>query len=173
MTVIPVSPMPNLDISLLIEDDRWLAVLPDSEALTEKLIRSVLNATQQWPEEAGVVSVSLVLANNDFIQQLNAEYRDKDKPTNVLSFPAYELEPGEPLPSEEELVVGDIIFALETIEAEAKDQAKTLHDHMAHMVIHGMLHLLGYDHIDEADAEVMETLEINLLQQYSIANPYE
>ncbi len=165
--------MPQLDISLLIEEDRWLDAVPEVETLAEKLIRAVLNATEQWPEDAGVVSVSLVLGNNEFIQQLNAEYRDKDKPTNVLSFPAYELEPGEPLPSEDELVVGDIIFALETIEDEAKDQQKTLEDHMAHMIIHGMLHLLGYDHIDEADAEMMETLEINLLQQYSIANPYE
>jgi probable rRNA maturation factor len=98
--------------------------------------------------------------------ELNAQYRGKSGPTNVLSFPA-------DLPTELNLpLLGDLLICKQVVEREAIQQAKALPDHWAHMVIHGTLHLLGYDHINDDDAEVMESLEIELLQQLHISNPY-
>lgn len=100
------------------------------------------------------------------ISQLNADYRKKNGPTNVLSFPA-DLPPGIGLP-----LLGDLVICAEVVAREADEQHKPLYAHWAHMVIHGTLHLLGYDHIEEADANIMESLEIDLLQQINIPNPY-
>jgi len=101
------------------------------------------------------------------IQELNVTYRGKDKPTNVLSFP-FEAPPGVEIP-----LLGDIIICARVVADEAVEQGKPLQAHWAHMVIHGTLHLLGYDHIQEADAEEMEGLEIELLAGLGYANPYE
>lgn len=101
------------------------------------------------------------------IQSLNATYRGKDKPTNVLSFP-FEAPPGVDLP-----LLGDIIICAQVVEAEAEEQGKPPEAHWAHMVVHGILHLLGYDHIEEADADVMEGLEIELLTGLGYADPYK
>jgi len=101
------------------------------------------------------------------IRELNATYRGKDKPTNVLSFP-FEAPPGVDIP-----LLGDIIICAAVVEHEASEQGKALEAHWAHMVIHGTLHLLGYDHIEEGEAEEMEGLEIRLLAGLGYANPYE
>lgn len=99
-------------------------------------------------------------------QQLNAQYRGKDAPTNVLSFPA-------DLPPELELpLLGDLVVCRQVVERESREQNKAINDHWAHMLIHGTLHLLGYDHINDADAEEMESLEIALMAQLGISNPY-
>ena len=108
------------------------------------------------------LEVAVVLADDAFVQQLNKDYRGKNAPTNVLSFPNDE-QTGE---------LGDIILALETIEREATAQGKKFRDHAAHLLVHGFLHLLGYDHIKDAEAEVMEKKEIKILQKLAIANPY-
>jgi probable rRNA maturation factor len=100
------------------------------------------------------------------IQQLNAQYRQKDKPTNVLSF-AFDVPDGIDLN-----LLGDIVICSDVIAAEAKEQNKALLSHWAHMVIHGCLHLLGYDHISDAEATEMETLEIKILEKLNINNPY-
>ena len=99
-------------------------------------------------------------------QQLNHEYRGKNKPTNVLSFP-FDAPPGIELP-----LIGDLIICPDIVKAESIEQEKTFHDHFAHMVIHGCLHLMGYDHIDEEDALEMETLEKNVLAKLDISDPY-
>ena len=99
-------------------------------------------------------------------QQLNHQYRGKNKPTNVLSFP-FESPPGIELP-----LLGDLILCADVIEQEAEAQNKALNDHWAHMIIHGCLHLLGYDHIEEEDAEEMEALETELLAGLNIKDPY-
>lgn len=99
-------------------------------------------------------------------QQLNHEYRGKNKPTNVLSFP-FDAPPGIELP-----LIGDLIICPDIVKAESIEQEKTFHDHFAHMVIHGCLHLLGYDHIDDEDALEMETLEKNVLAKLDISDPY-
>lgn len=105
------------------------------------------------------------------IHQLNLQYRQKDKPTNVLSFPS-EIPPG--LSREDmEGYIGDIIICADVVEREAVEQHKTSEEHWAHMLVHGCLHLLGYDHINEEEAEEMESLEIKILSQLGYSNPYE
>ena len=99
-------------------------------------------------------------------QQLNHEYRGKDKPTNVLSFP-FEAPPGIELP-----LIGDLIICPDVVLQESIEQEKTFHDHFAHMVIHGCLHLMGYDHIDKEEALEMETFEKKLLSELNIDDPY-
>ncbi|MBW4933873.1 rRNA maturation RNase YbeY [Marinobacter sp. F4206] len=100
-------------------------------------------------------------------QALNHEFRGKDRPTNVLSFP-FEAPAGITVP-----LAGDLVICAPVVEHEAAEQHKALAAHWAHMVVHGMLHLQGYDHVDDEDAEVMEALEIRLLAQLGFGNPYE
>ncbi len=127
---------------------------------------------QQWAGAAlqsrrDVAELTVRLVDEGESQALNRDYRGKDKPTNVLSFPA-------DLPPELELpLLGDLVVCRQVVEREAVEQNKALSDHWAHMIIHGTLHLLGYDHIDDDDAEQMEALEIALLEQLGISNPYE
>lgn len=111
--------------------------------------------------------LTIRLVNIDESQQLNSQYRQKDKPTNVLSFP-FEVPDGIELN-----LLGDLVVCVQVVEQEAKEQHKRLFDHWAHMIIHGCLHLLGYDHINDADADEMEALEIKILADLSINNPYE
>lgn len=111
--------------------------------------------------------LTIRLVNIDESQQLNSQYRQKDKPTNVLSFP-FEVPDGIELN-----LLGDLVVCVQVVEQEAKEQNKRLFDHWAHMIIHGCLHLLGYDHINDADADEMEALEVKILADLSINNPYE
>jgi probable rRNA maturation factor len=128
-----------------------------------------------WAESARQAAnnalVTLRVAEADEVQGLNRDYRGKDKPTNVLSFPS-EL-PAELLSELDEPELGDIIICAEVVAAEAAEQGKSLAAHWAHMVVHGMLHLQGYDHIEDADAEKMEALEVEILSGLGFANPYE
>ena len=103
------------------------------------------------------------------MQQLNSEFREQDKPTNVLSFPAGEIEG---LPSDADVPLGDIVVCAEVVRSEAKEQGKTAQAHWAHMVVHGTLHLLGFDHENDSDAARMEGLEIQILTDNGISNPY-
>jgi probable rRNA maturation factor len=110
---------------------------------------------------------SLLVSGADEIQALNKKYRNKDKATNVLSFP---------MQSPEEVdvrLLGDIVLCAEVIRQEAKQQSKSLLSHWAHMVVHGMLHLQGHDHIDDDEAEEMEQLEVRILDQLGFESPYE
>ena len=117
---------------------------------------------------AGPCELSLVFADDATVQALNAEWRGKDKPTNVLSFPAFPLKPGDKLPP----LLGDVILAFETVAREAAEEGKPLDHHVSHLVLHGFLHLLGYDHETDADAEVMEALETRILAKLAIPDPY-
>ena len=111
--------------------------------------------------------ISLAFADDATVQGLNRDYRGQDKPTNVLSFETgEEALPGEPV------LLGDVVLARETCAREAADMGKSFRDHLTHLTIHGVLHLLGYDHIDEEDAEVMESLEVQILAAMGIDNPY-
>lgn len=110
--------------------------------------------------------VAVRVASDDTVQGLNKEFRGKDKPTNVLSFPNDDDE------LEDRWYVGDVVLAAPTVEAEAVAQGKRLEHHVCHLVLHGLLHLVGYDHIKPAEAAVMETLETKLLQILHIENPY-
>ena len=120
-------------------------------------------------ERAVEITVRLVDAGES--RSLNHEYRDKDKPTNVLSFPS-DL-PDFLLDQMEVVPLGDLVICVPVMAAEAVEQGKPERDHWAHLTLHGTLHLLGYDHIEDADAEDMEALEIAALSRLGIANPYE
>jgi len=144
---------------------------------------------QRWAEAAYLgessAVVSMLITGSEEIQQLNKQYRDKDKPTNVLSFPM-ELPQGVPEEMPEELaqemseemahdvsLLGDIVLCAPVIRQEAVQQSRTQEEHWAHMVVHGMLHLQGYDHIEDAEAEVMEGLEVKILDRLGFTDPYQ
>lgn len=112
--------------------------------------------------------LSVLLTDDDHIRTINATWRQQDKPTNVLSFPPVQLAPGD-RPS---MVMGDIILARQTIEREAALASKSFDSHVTHLIIHGLLHLLGYDHVLDSDAETMENLEKDILAAKGIADPY-
>jgi probable rRNA maturation factor len=112
------------------------------------------------------VELSVMVVSETVSQTLNDQYRGKNKPTNVLSFPA---EIPEFVESE---LIGDMVICAPLVQKEAEQQNKSLQDHWAHLTIHGCLHLLGFDHIEDEEAEQMEAIEIKVLQQLGIANPY-
>ncbi|MCK7542853.1 rRNA maturation RNase YbeY [Marinobacter bryozoorum] len=145
----------TVDIQRIIEDD----TLPGDN----DLIRWARAGWQQDHDS----EVTLRLVDEDESRELNHQYRGKDKPTNVLSFP-FEAPAGITVP-----LAGDLVICAPVVAREAAEQGKTPEAHWAHMIIHGMLHLQGYDHIDDADAGVMEALEIRLLADLGYNNPYE
>jgi probable rRNA maturation factor len=110
----------------------------------------------------------VVLTDDAAMRRLNAKWRDKDKPTNVLSFPAFPLKPGAPLPP----MLGDIVLAEETVSREAELADKPLDHHITHLIVHGFLHLVGHDHENEAEAGIMEELERRALARLAIPDPY-
>ncbi|WP_048645313.1 rRNA maturation RNase YbeY [Nitratireductor soli] len=114
------------------------------------------------------VSVSLLFTDDDEIREINRQWRGKDKPTNVLSFPAAQPAIAGPVSSS----LGDIVIAYETVAREAGEEARSFEDHLTHLIVHGFLHLLGYDHETDEEAEEMEALERNILESLAIADPY-
>jgi probable rRNA maturation factor len=120
----------------------------------------------------GPAEASLVLADDDLVRGLNHDYRGQDRPTNVLSFANLD---GDPLPAPgvaQPLLLGDVVIAFETTRAEAAAEGRRLADHFSHLVVHGMLHLLGFDHETDAQAAEMEGLETRILSKLGIADPY-
>lgn len=117
----------------------------------------------------GPSSVAVRVVAADEMQTLNKTYREQDTATNVLSFPADDIDG---LPDSEQQMLGDIVVCAAVVATEAADQGKALSDHWAHMLVHGTLHLLGYDHAVDADAELMESLEAKILAHRGIPNPY-
>ncbi|MBA0167671.1 MULTISPECIES: rRNA maturation RNase YbeY [Pectobacterium] len=126
---------------------------------------------QRWlegvlPQFQEVAEVTIRIVDEAESRDLNNTYRGKDKPTNVLSFP-FEAPPEVELP-----LLGDLIICRQVVEQEAAEQEKTVEEHWAHMVVHGSLHLLGYDHIEDSEAEEMEALETEIMQSMGYADPY-
>ena len=138
--------------------------VPESNDV-ERWIRLALEAA----DYAGEAITTVRIVDETEIHTLNRDYRGKDKATNVLSFPAEAIEG---LPAELHTELGDIVICAPVVIREAQEQGKVLADHWAHMLVHGTLHLLGYDHIDDNDAETMEALERKILGQAGIADPY-
>ena len=157
----------SLDIVLEIEDERWTAALPDAEGLLRK---SIALALADFDAGGRTVEVGVRLVDDGTIRGLNRDWRGRDKPTNVLSFPL-----GAPEPVTEAgfpWLLGDIVMSFDTVEAESRADAKSLAHHVAHLAIHATLHLIGHDHETDAEAEAMESAETALLAQLGIADPY-
>lgn len=152
------------DVDVMIEAEQWSAV-QDLENLAKAAIGAVLAQTGQKIAEGS--EVSLLFCGDSRMRELNKAWRGIDKPTNVLSFPA-----AEPDRLEQSLLLGDIAVAFETVERESRQEGKSLGDHVSHMVAHGFLHLLGYDHESATEADEMEEAEREALARMGIADPY-
>ena len=154
-----------IDIDLSVEAGGWA----DEHALRDAAAKAVAAA---WAElglaEDAATELSLLFTDDAHVRVLNCDWRGKDKPTNVLSFPAFETVPGAPLPP----MLGDIALAYETVAAEATLEVKRFEHHLTHLIVHGLLHLLGYDHEAAEEAEEMEALERRILARLAIPDPY-
>jgi probable rRNA maturation factor len=138
---------------------------PQIEALAQ---RALLHAAQQCGHVfMDGAEISLLLVDDAQMRALNHQWRDQDKPTNVLSFQSVPPERLATAP-----VLGDIILAYETVDREAQDENKTFDDHASHLIVHGFLHLLGHDHMNDQEADIMEALETRILASLGIADPY-
>jgi probable rRNA maturation factor len=151
-----------MPLDIAIEDDGW-AALANLEIMAEQAAAAALPKGEQ-----GKI-ITLLFSDDETMQDLNKEWRGLDKPTNVLSFPAPK---DQPVPPGEPPLLGDIVFGYGTCAGEAIEAGKTLADHTCHLIVHGVLHLLGYDHENDKDAEVMEAAEIKILSTLGIENPY-
>ncbi len=148
-----------LHIDVEIEDAAWNADVDDIEGVVERAARRAGGDA--------VGSIAVLLTDDEAVRDLNKRFRDKDRPTNVLSFPGADMPmPGAP-PH-----LGDIVLAYEVCADEAAAQGKTMNSHLTHLVVHGVLHLLGRDHMTEAEAEAMEAEEKAILAELGIADPY-
>lgn len=152
-----------LDIDLAVEAGAWLP-----EAALLALVERAAAAAFGELQLVGMSELSVVFTDDAAIQALNAEWRGKDKPTNVLSFPAFPTTRGGQLPP----MLGDIVLAAETVAREAAEENKPVENHVSHLVIHGLLHLLGYDHETDDEAEEMEAVERAALARLAIPDPY-
>ena len=165
-------------LSVILNDEKWNDYISDVQELSEEIFETTVSylianglAFDGWGGQS--VSVNLVLSNDEEVRQLNCEFRGKNMPTNVLSFAKVD-DPcfAEDIKETENVELGDIIVALETLKKEADIQNILLQDHFAHLFVHGILHLYGYDHIDDDDAEEMEGIEVAVLDKMNICNPY-
>jgi len=142
-------------IEIEVEDAAWTVAMPDAEAVVLRAATAALGTVEG--------DLVVLLTDDAEVQDLNKRFRDKDRPTNVLSFPAAESA----FPH-----LGDVVLGYAYCAAEAQAQGKTLSDHLSHLVVHGVLHLLGRDHEDEAEAEEMEAEEREILAALGVADPY-
>lgn len=158
-----------------LESPLWAEV--PIEAVLHRVVPLVL---AECGVEAEGVEIAVMATDDDGIARLNAEFRGKPTPTNVLSWPVQDLGPGKPgarpcTPKADafgDLPLGDVALAFQTCAREAAEQGKPLEAHLTHLIVHGVLHLLGYDHIDDADAALMERCEVEILGKLGIADPY-
>jgi len=169
----------SLDISTELKG--WSEKLPGADQLMEECLAAMISLVPEGEilKKFPQLEISILLTGDAAIQVLNKEYRARDRPTNVLSFPSLEeaeikayLHNSMGLP-DYPVALGDIIFSLETLCREAEAQNKSLKDHFCHLFIHGLLHLVAYDHVEEGEAVEMEALEKKILAKLAIDDPYE
>ena len=164
----------KLSIDYKIDDKNWLKYIKKGSIVPSinSIFASIADTLKLNLERNNTIEISITFTNDKNIQQLNKDYRDKDQPTNVLSFPMFENEFFKQYKKMQYVPLGDIVLSLETILRESEEQNKTFNDHLTHLVIHSILHLLGYDHIEKEDERIMEELEIKILDKFGIKNPY-
>lgn len=161
---------PSIEVAVLCAG--WRDILPDAAEVARFAARRAL--ARGAPETASApvarVELGICLADDDAQRRLNRDWRGIDRSTNVLAFPGWEL--GEPLPPGAPWLLGDVSLAYETVAREAQQGGKPFGDHLRHLVVHGVLHLLGYDHATESEAKQMEALETSILAGLGVADPY-
>lgn len=163
---LPRAPTSRTTIDIDIQDCRWLRSTRTARALCRRAAQAALASAPRRPRTD--VALAIALADDASVRRLNRSFRRLDKPTNVLSFPADRraTAPGAPR------FLGDIVLARQTVLREARQHGKRASHHLAHLVVHGTLHLLGYDHVREADAPRMEALEVRILAGLGVPDPY-
>jgi len=158
----------QLDIS--IAEPRWGDVISDAVSVCDEAAQAAFQESEVCPDLA---EASLVLADDIFVAGLNKQYRDREGPTNVLSFASCNnVAELDMLPSGMPAMLGDIVIAYETTTCEATESGIAVENHLRHLVVHGVLHLLGYDHTTDGEAAVMEPLETRILARLGVADPY-
>jgi probable rRNA maturation factor len=153
-------------IEIVVEDEAWLARAPDCAGWAERAATAALaepRALEPFGPLPEGAEATVLLDTDEAVAELNTRFLGKSGPTNVLSFPATEMA----LPH-----IGDVVLALGVCEREAAAQGKPLEHHLAHLTVHGMLHLLGWDHMADAEAEAMEALETDILAGLGVPDPY-
>lgn len=159
-----------LDISYQIKSPKWKKLISASRNSFTAALQLTFDALELSDHE---FSVSVSFITDAEIKKLNAQYRHKDKATNVLSFPMIDdFTILNHIPTDMPIELGDIVLAFETVVHEAKMEDKTLEDHVSHLLVHGLLHLFGYDHMNKKDEKEMESLEVSILSEIGISNPY-
>ncbi len=182
----------NAEIIVSAPCEAWQARLPEALSLCRRAALAAVEdaklgaAIADLVSEGGAMEASVVLADDDFVRKLNREYRGRNEPTNVLAFAVF----GAPGSAQAQaqgqelkanlggdvgvapLLLGDVVIAFDTVAAEAEAQGKSFEAHLCHMAVHGMLHLLGYDHDGEGPATIMERLETLILQRMGYPDPY-
>jgi probable rRNA maturation factor len=165
----------KITIDIQMQSVLWKSHHPELKPLIKKLLLSVLDAISQINSYGkNPLEVSILLTDDKNMQQLNTQYRNKESPTNVLAFPLYSADDFNNLPSTLPfLALGDIVLSYEIINREAQQQNKPFMSHLTHLILHGLLHLFGYDHQTSIETKQMENLEIKILSLFAIPNPYE
>ena len=163
-------------IAVELSDEDWPGETDWQQTLAQAAVAAALAATP-YAELADIeacVEISVRLTSDDEVQTLNRQYRGKDKPTNVLSFPMVQpdLLPGLANSDDGEILLGDIVLAHGVCVKEAEERGVTVEAHATHLIVHGLLHLLGYDHIDDGEAEAMESLERTIMAGIGLHDPY-
>lgn len=162
-----------LDLGIITEDKAW----EERAALSTQKITKVVEETLRHLGyfNKATVELAIMLTSNDHMQRLNAEFRDKNKPTNVLSFPDNDFQNQDLLEFKDKetyIYIGDIALAYQIIDEESKEFGIGFEDHVTHLIVHGILHLLGYDHEIESEFVIMKNLEIEILKKMDISSPY-
>lgn len=172
-------PSTSLQIAVLAEDPLWASDLPGAEDLARRMAMAAwtccLAEAAPGLADGAPCEVTLVLADDDLIADLNQRYRGRSGPTNVLSFADLsfpDLEAARPVSQAGPRLLGDVVLARQTIVREAEEQGKSPADHLAHLVVHGLLHLQGYDHQTDVQAAIMEGLERRILARQGVPDPY-
>jgi len=150
-------------VDVEIEDDAWASALPDAVDIAERAGQAVLDQIAPAADGGEAPGAAVLLTSDAAVAELNERFRHKPGPTNVLSFPA---------PANPEGHLGDVALAYGVCAREAAEQGKSLSHHLSHLVAHGVLHLLGYDHETDGEAEAMEALERSILESLGIPDPY-
>lgn len=161
-------------VDYIVTNKRWNNFLNNFaiEKYISKIFTIIMETINYKINRKKTIEISITFTNDNKIRKINKQFRNCDKATNVLSFPLYEKEFINVIKNEDFVELGDIILSFDTISRESKEQQKMFENHLTHLIVHSILHLLGYDHINSEEAKEMENIEIVVLDKLDIKNPY-